>query len=182
MRRRRQVYVYFFSAPGRIKIGISKDVANRLITVASHMENKPVLLGVIEGDRHFEKHLHKLLAQHRRNGEWFNDCAEVREVMEKVLGGDKLGFEPPPPLALTVRPQREQTPEQWLTMFNALVSMVWPGDPVAGLADFLEMPRDTVSAYLTGKEEIPKIVAYAFSAHLFGWMMNPNSDQERFAS
>ena len=66
-------------------------------------------------------------------------------------------------------------------MFNRVVLLVWPGDPVAGLADFLEMPRDTVSDYLTGKEEIPKIVAYAFSAHLAQWLLSADDDREESA-
>jgi len=49
--------------------------------------------------------------------------------------------------------------------------MVWSGDPAAGFADHFEIPIETASAYLTGRETVPQIVASAFAAKFVEWML-----------
>lgn len=82
------VYVLSDSSHQRIKIGYSATPQKRIKT---HLTSNPgvEVLAVIEhGDRRMEKSLHRLLDGHRCSGttEWFWNSAEVRKVMEAVLG------------------------------------------------------------------------------------------------
>jgi hypothetical protein len=160
--------VYFLSAPGRIKVGISKNVPRRLAAIRKQV-GRVHLIGYVPGDYGFERHLHTILAPHRIESEWFTECDAVRSVVDRVLlDGDLLGFSP---LEKPVPQPTEQTPEEWLEMFNKFVGMVWSGDPAAGFADHFEIPIETASAYLTGRETVPQIVASAFAAKFVEWML-----------
>jgi hypothetical protein len=168
-----QTSVYFFSAPGRIKIGISRDVAKRLAAVGSHMDEPPVLLGAVDGDFRLEKHLHEMLSPHRLRGEWFKDCPEVRDAMERVLHGGAagVGFEP-------ISSGREKfvpkpmTSEEWLQAFNRLVVLVFPDNTIESFAEWAQQPPDLCWAWLTGCEEIPKLLTEAFASRLVVWMLS----------
>jgi hypothetical protein len=167
------IKLYFLGYPGRIKIGISRQVMRRLQEIANQMDQPPVLLGAVNGSRGFEKYLHKRLAKHRLHSEWFSDCEEVRDTMARVLNGDRFSYKPKPNSAGHVQiKQREQTPEEWLAMLNRVAALIYPGDPVALMADDFELPRQTVSDYLTGKEPIPVVVAAAFAARVAFYAMS----------
>lgn len=80
--------VYFVSAPGRIKIGFTKHPDRRLMQLrAADMEPIEVV-GIIDGVRYVERKLHYLLREYRLNGEWFEDCEEVRAVINDAIAGN----------------------------------------------------------------------------------------------
>jgi hypothetical protein len=89
--------VYFVSAPGRIKIGFTRFPERRLVALRrADMENLTVI-DIIDGERALEKRLHDLLSVHRLRGEWFNDCHEVRGVIEDAVAGKHSISEDPKP-------------------------------------------------------------------------------------
>lgn len=86
--------VYFLSLENRIKVGISEDVTQRVKTLECASGSAIQLLGSIPGGRDLEQAIHKRLQNRRLRGEWFVDCAEVREVVAALLaeGGAAIGF------------------------------------------------------------------------------------------
>lgn len=161
--------LYFIGAKGRIKIGVSQYVNRRMGEIGKHLNEPLELLGDVEGSHGLEKHLHGMLAAHGLGREWFSDCAEVRDVMRGVLAGDLFGYVEKPAPVSKYQP-RDQTPEEWLAMFNRLVAMVFPGDPVGGFAEFFELPREEVAAFLKGEKPVPRMIAMAFASRLTAWI------------
>lgn len=86
--------VYFIECSGRIKIGFSTDVQSRLRSFSTGSALKFSLVAAIDGPRQLEKAIHKLLAEHRQHGEWFEDCPAVRETIAALLaeGHAAIGF------------------------------------------------------------------------------------------
>lgn len=80
--------VYFASAPGRIKIGFTKHPDRRLAQLRSADMETIEVIGIIDGARYVERKLHYLLHEYRRNGEWFEDCPEVRAVIADAMAGN----------------------------------------------------------------------------------------------
>lgn len=81
-------HVYFVEAPGRIKVGFTMHPDSRLKQLQSFDMEKLTVIGIIYGSRALERHIHKLLHGHHQRGEWFNDCPEVRAVIERALAGE----------------------------------------------------------------------------------------------
>lgn len=81
--------VYFIECSGRIKIGYSKNVHDRLRKFSTGSAFKFSLIGAFPGTRQDEHALHQLLAEHRVHGEWFVDCPAVR-LMLKVAETEGL--------------------------------------------------------------------------------------------
>jgi len=79
--------VYFIEAPGRIKIGYTRQPEKRLRSLQNgDMESlKPI--AVIDGSRFLEKALHGVAAPYHLRGEWFRDCSEVRQIISDALTG-----------------------------------------------------------------------------------------------
>tara|TARA_Y100000034_G_scaffold113361_1_gene148309 strand:+ start:437 stop:835 length:399 start_codon:yes stop_codon:yes gene_type:complete len=44
-----------------------------------------ILIGTVEGNKNHEKKIHTVLKDNNVIGEWFRDCAEVREYIDKIL-------------------------------------------------------------------------------------------------
>lgn len=172
-----KTYLYFFEAPGRIKIGISKNPRRRLADVGAHMEASPKLIDAIPGDYDLEKWVHKRLNEHRLKGEWFADCDPVRELIDGLLrdGPAALGYKPEPKISGALFQSPERTPAEWLEMFNTLVAMVWPDDPAGGLAEWLEIPVEEVRAHLADCN-MPRFVPAAFSAKFTQWMFSESAE------
>lgn len=79
-------YVYFISDGGKsIKIGFSTDVATRFGSIATMSPVALSLIGAVPGTRPQEQALHRELAAFRLNGEWFQDCQDVRRRIDEVL-------------------------------------------------------------------------------------------------
>lgn len=88
----RPCFVYFVQAGagGRIKIGISRNVQNRLTKMRTDAAESLILLAVVPGDRAKEQSLHSALGAHRSNGEWFHPHADVLAAItrEKARAGN----------------------------------------------------------------------------------------------
>jgi uncharacterized phage protein (TIGR02220 family) len=76
--------IYFVSDKhNHIKIGFSKDIKSRIkdLNVASPYELE--LVFAEEGDIKDERKLHKKFSNYCKNGEWFRDCKEIRDYINK---------------------------------------------------------------------------------------------------
>lgn len=71
--------VYFVSAPGRVKIGFTINPDDRLEKLRQTDMEELSVIGVVNGTRRLERHLHRKLAPYRIKGEWFLDCTAVRD-------------------------------------------------------------------------------------------------------
>lgn len=65
--------LYFISSDAGIKIGISDSILSRLATINTSSPHpcKVVLALEVPNQKQVEDRLHEALAQHRKNGEWF---------------------------------------------------------------------------------------------------------------
>lgn len=80
--------VYFLASAGRIKIGHTVDIEQRIRTLSVASADPLTLLATVRAPRRTEAALHSYLSEHRIAGEWFRDCPEVREVMLRVSAGN----------------------------------------------------------------------------------------------
>jgi DNA-binding Xre family transcriptional regulator len=78
-------FVYFVQAgeSGNIKIGISRNVSQRLTKMRTDAPVELQLLGVIVGDQKTERAFHSELLAHRANREWFRPSPEVLALIER---------------------------------------------------------------------------------------------------
>lgn len=73
-------YVYVMRrADGLLKIGCSRNPDSRLTEVANLIGQPVTLVGMVPGGYDIEKAAHVVLAAYQRSGEWFTDCAPVRD-------------------------------------------------------------------------------------------------------
>lgn len=79
--------IYFVAAPGRIKIGYTTQPERRLATLQAVDMEQLESLGTIPGTRGLEGLLHARVDAYRIKGEWFLDCAEVRQLVDDALEG-----------------------------------------------------------------------------------------------
>lgn len=72
-------WVYFVEAVGvgRIKIGVTTNLSERLRDLSNSSPVRLRLLGVVRGDRRFESILHAKFARHRLHGEWFSSAPDI---------------------------------------------------------------------------------------------------------
>lgn len=78
--------IYFIQgeAGGPIKIGFATDVAARIRGLQTGHHQKLVCLVHVSGTMDDERLLHRDFAAHRTQGEWFDDCAEIRALIDSV--------------------------------------------------------------------------------------------------
>ncbi|MEQ5789067.1 GIY-YIG nuclease family protein [Erythrobacter sp. NFXS35] len=78
-------YVYFFQAAnGPIKIGIARNVPNRLAQVQSHNAYLVDVLAITEGGRAQEMAYHRRFKQWRLKGEWFEPAADILAEIDRL--------------------------------------------------------------------------------------------------
>lgn len=116
--------VYFIEAGdgGPIKIGLSLDVAARLVTLQASNPLPLRLLATMPGDHGIERELHRRFKGERLNGEWFRGDGEVRRFALSIVTGEAVEqpARKPPPVA---RPRkahwrpRHYTRAEWNAMF-----------------------------------------------------------------
>lgn len=83
-------YVVRSGANGPVKIGRSKDPANRIATLQTGCAEKLILLHLLPWDA--EKELHRMLAGWRMQGEWFSpQCITALTVAVEELSAARLG-------------------------------------------------------------------------------------------
>jgi hypothetical protein len=91
--------VYYIAAPdlGRVKIGRTKDLRKRLISLRGGSPADLEVLGTLAGGAAVEMYLYAIFADDRIHGEWFNltpeiaTCAATGELPDAVVGGIQLG-------------------------------------------------------------------------------------------
>lgn len=89
--------IYFVSAPGRIKVGFTKQPERRLTQLRTADMEPLEVLAITDGTRDDERGLHEYLQSHHLRGEWFADNEHVREAMALFMTGVlKFEQEPPP--------------------------------------------------------------------------------------
>jgi hypothetical protein len=86
--------IYFAQASDRIKIGFSRNVGQRLSALQSIYRCELEIIETVEGTLLFERAIHDYLSAHRLVGEWFADCAEVRETISEIVrsGPSAIGY------------------------------------------------------------------------------------------
>lgn len=73
--------VYFAYCGGRIKIGYSTDVANRMATLATSSPMPVTLLLTIRGSEEDEHLYHEMFADDRAHLEWFRLSLDLRDFL-----------------------------------------------------------------------------------------------------
>lgn len=91
--------IYFIRCNDRIKIGYSLNLATRLKSLQTASAHKLELIVSIDGPPALERAIHAHLAPHHSHGEWFFDCAPVRDCISELIsiGGQAVGFRPVEP-------------------------------------------------------------------------------------
>lgn len=141
------MFLYFFSASGRIKIGVSHNVERRLTEIGLHLDERPKLLRAVRGTEKLEKRVHAMLAAHRISGEWFVDNSSVREVMELVLNM-RSAFADTEIEQVPEVPGRERDP-----IFGKICKVIWPTKTAAQLASRVGCSERTSAYELSGERE-----------------------------
>jgi hypothetical protein len=77
--------VYFLAGGGLIKIGCSTQLDKRVRAIRNSSPIPVELIGHMQGGSFVEGWLHLQFAHLRRHGEWFEDCAELREEIARRL-------------------------------------------------------------------------------------------------
>lgn len=77
--------IYFISNGEAIKIGRARDVGVRLKVLQTASARPLVLIASVEGGPAHETKAHVDLAPYRLSGEWFMDCAEVRDAIARYV-------------------------------------------------------------------------------------------------
>ncbi|MBX9883847.1 MAG: GIY-YIG nuclease family protein, partial [Novosphingobium sp.] len=70
--------VYFIAGGGLIKIGYSRKFEARLKTLQMATPHPLEVIATFPGGISLEEQIHLELQEHRRHGEWFEDCPAVR--------------------------------------------------------------------------------------------------------
>lgn len=80
-------FLYFISDTTRssIKIGISTNPERRVRQLQTGNSSSLHLLGYRKGEQKDEKMLHRMLSAYNENGEWYEDCLEVRSIIEELI-------------------------------------------------------------------------------------------------
>lgn len=78
--------VYFMSAAGLIKIGVTADVDVRWRSLNNSSPVPIDLLGFYPGTQSDERELHARFKHLRVRGEWFSDTPELRELILEKCG------------------------------------------------------------------------------------------------
>lgn len=79
-----QVYFAACDKLDEVKIGVSTEARRRIKSFGTTYPGELYVLGLINGDRDVEQHIHQILNKHRIRGEWFRLSA-VRETLQRML-------------------------------------------------------------------------------------------------
>jgi uncharacterized protein (UPF0335 family) len=78
------VYFAAFPSLGRIKIGVSNNVAGRVRSLEKEWGAEAVVIHTQAGNRLVEMAMHDAFDFWRIEGEWFEDCQEFRSKLAKI--------------------------------------------------------------------------------------------------
>ena len=75
----------------KIKIGYtSNNVAERKRQLETGNPHGIVVIGTVQGSKMHETDLHNSLKEHKIQGEWFEDCTEVRNYIADILDKKRI--------------------------------------------------------------------------------------------
>lgn len=132
--------IYFASAGERIKIGISRNVPERLRGLQIREPERIELIGTIKGNGEVERAIHKKLSPFRIEGEWFRNCPETRAAITNCFNN----FAPADPdIGMPYG------------KFVAVVRLLWPRKTAAHLAALGKVTERGAHMWLSGKREPP---------------------------
>jgi hypothetical protein len=98
--------IYFAAdADSRFKIGVSRNVAERVAGLQTASGGKLELIGAIDGDFPLEKSLHRRFARWHLRGEWFSATREALEEIGCVIAS------PPKPKGILRGKRRVTDPD-----------------------------------------------------------------------
>lgn len=163
--------VYFAAADGRLKAGYtSSDVAKRLLQISAHLAHPLVLIGSIDGDIGVERAAQKALSRFHLKGEWFQDCAATRGIVQSILTGQKVltPIEPKdkkPLVAVEVLPENRRRAR------HHLLNSIWPGDYLTQLSALLDEPKEIIALWLSDEVDMPDRIRLALSGLFFPLLM-----------
>ncbi|SEB96760.1 GIY-YIG nuclease family protein [Bradyrhizobium sp. 41S5] len=141
--------VYFVESNGRIKIGYSRNVEGRVREMQVGSSARLNLLCDVSGSRSFERAIHLALAAHRKKGEWFDDCKEVRDTIANIQrsGYAAIGFTDEPDVNETsLSPAKKVT--------RAIVRQAKVFRTRKEFADAVGCAKSTVDNWKSGKRSI----------------------------
>lgn len=84
MARVRVGYVYFIQSGGRVKIGFSTDVINRLSNLKVGNPIGAKLVAAIPGTEDTEAYFHKMFNAYREQGEWFLIDGLLKDMLKTM--------------------------------------------------------------------------------------------------
>lgn len=76
--------IYFIAGAGLIKIGVSTNVQSRFRAIRNSSPVPVELLCATPGAIIDEHALHRRFSHLRRHGEWFEDCADIRDHIARL--------------------------------------------------------------------------------------------------
>lgn len=95
------VYAIQAQTSRHVKFGIAGNVEQRLAELQCGNPERLVILATKPGDLSIERHIHKLLDEHRLEGEWFAWGARTSAVVDAMNGrGDRMPLFELPALGL----------------------------------------------------------------------------------
>ena len=80
--------VYFVQSLNKIKVGYTENLPHRMKNMRTANPHGMVLIGTVNGNKNHEKKIQKVLKEYCVIGEWFKDCDEVRDYIDKILNDD----------------------------------------------------------------------------------------------
>lgn len=83
-------YVYFLWVGDSVKIGFSKNPFERGGDLMTGLAERPNLICAVRGTTDDERYIHRLLARHRRHGEWFHASEPVINLLMRAVSNKPL--------------------------------------------------------------------------------------------
>lgn len=80
-------YVYFVTDGEAIKIGKANNPRSRLSGLQTSHHKDLAILALTPGDETLERELHRAFHVRRLRGEWFEDCPEIRALIDDINSG-----------------------------------------------------------------------------------------------
>jgi hypothetical protein len=102
-------FIYFARCEGFVKIGVARDVANRMTVLATACPFEIEYLGCMPGDVREESILHDILRPHYHRNEWFREEGLVSELVAIM---SESGHFPPVARVLVTNWYAEKRPER----------------------------------------------------------------------
>lgn len=144
-------FVYFLECDGKIKIGVTRNLKQRMASLKTAASSKIELIAAVEGGADVERALHRKLQPHRLEGEWFRDCAEVRVAIQNCLNNFR---------GVDV----EASPKGKFKTFTAVARLIWPIRTAQKLAQIAGTNERSAKRWLAGEFEPPPVVFLAIFA------------------